>query len=325
MLIRRAVRYPKTFLLPLCATALSTVQLSTLLGQSLYFDPNGNELSGSGVEEGQTYDWSEASSFWSTSSFGTSFDANTGWQNGASAVFSASSATAPFSVQVALTGIHVARLEVANGNLTIAAGGGGISTSSSTFITNVAGGYALNWSDGLTSMPTNAVLEKQGAGTLVLGALAPTTITLRLGNGILRTSANSALATTAPLRVEGNYRLELSGTTQSIGTLATSASGGPVNLVDLGGGSLTVRQWESGTVQLGTEGTFTVSDPNATLGTNRTLSSGRTEGAGTFIKDDAGTLVLGTSAGLAHSGDVEVRGGTLAISTSNYGIAQNYA
>lgn len=309
--------------LPLCGLVLASGQLAALRGQSLYFDVNGNELSGNGIEGGQTYEWSGSAAYWSASSGGTSSTANTGWQSGATAEFSAAGSAPAFSVSVDAAGLNVGGIRT-SGSLTIATGAGSLSTSATLFRAEVAPVATLTWEDGLASAPANFVFEKTGAGTLALGGLAPTTTALRLSAGTVRLTRDDALATTAPLRVEGNARLELAGTTQSIGTLAATGSGG-TNIVDLGGGALTAREWASGIVNLGSGGVFTVSDPAANPGTNRTLLSGRTEGSGTFVKDDASTLVLGTSAGLAHSGDVEVRGGTLAISTTGYGIAQDYA
>lgn len=303
---------------------LGTLLALPLRGQSLYFDVNGHETAGNGIEAGQTYEWSGTAAYWSASSGGTSLTANTGWQSGATAEFSAGFEATSFSVLVDAAGITVGGIFVSRGSPTIAAGGGTLSTNASVSGANVASGSTLTWSDGFDSAPTNFVFEKRGAGTLALGGLAPTTSTLRLAGGTLQLTRDDALATSAPLRVEGTSRLELAGTSQTIDTLAITGTGS-VNVVDLGGGSLTARQWSSGIVNLGDGGTFTLTDPTATAGTSRTLSSGGTQGTGTFAKDDSGTLVLSSTASLAHTGDVDVRAGTLAIASSGAAIVHDYA
>jgi len=199
-------------------------------------------------------------------------------------------------------------------------------------INTVAGTLQINAT--LGSGQTSATLLKAGAGTLVLSSANTYTLTTYVNEGALRLANDTAAGTTAGgIQVQNNAALELSGSinvgTEALTLTGTGVSnggalrnksgsntyGGTVTLANLGGARINSDSGASLTLT-NASSIVTALFRDVTIGgEGDTTVLGAISGAGSLVKDCAGTLtLLGVN---TYSGDTTVNGGTLALGGHN--------
>jgi fibronectin-binding autotransporter adhesin len=187
------------------------------------------------------------------------------------------------------------------GTLQIGTGGTTGSLSTSSVITGAAGGVlAFNRSDTLNSGTTFANLigggigvSQLGSGTVVLYGANTYTGTTTVGAGVLSISGAGRLGTSgsSALALTGG-RLDLGGTTQTVGAVTVSAAAASGNTIE--SGTLSAPSYAA----TNTSGTATLA---ATL-----------TGTGNLTKSNAGAILL--TAANTYTGTTTVSGGILAVS-----------
>jgi autotransporter-associated beta strand protein len=165
------------------------------------------------------------------------------------------------------------RVQSDAGTLTL---GGAVSAGTYTLNVGGSGNTTIN---GAITGAAGSSLTKDGSGTLGIGASNSSfSGTVAVNAGTLQTNINNAFKNTTAVTVASGATLSLNGTTQSLGTLASSGalSFGTSSTLTLGSGSSTLggTLTGSGTLILGAGSTLTLganfSDPNL----NITLAGG---------------------------------------------------
>ncbi|MEQ8662230.1 MAG: filamentous hemagglutinin N-terminal domain-containing protein, partial [Gammaproteobacteria bacterium] len=188
------------------------------------------------------------------------------------------------------------------GAVTINAGTGGsignITTGGATLTLNVGAG-SMSQAAG-TAITGTTALDKQGAGTLVLGTTNTYSGATSVAAGVLQAGAADGLSGASAITLAAGTTLDVNDLTVSVASLT-----GSTGTLDLGaGGALTA----SGDIDL--TGTTVLS---AGGGDNRLDATGGTLVLDAFGKTDAGNLTLGGGTAIDLNGTVDVDAGNLVI------------
>jgi fibronectin-binding autotransporter adhesin len=178
-------------------------------------------------------------------------------------------------------------------------------------------------------------LTKAGAGTLVLGSATGNTYNggTIINDGTITAGANAALGTGGLVvndtTAGGTANFNLNGHTQAVSSLTLGGAGDTstsTNNVTLGAGTLTLggnvtydatnnplgSTISGGTLALGASRTFTVGSSSSSSGSDLTVSSVISGGAGVGLtKAGNGNLVLSSATGNTYGGDTIINGGTI--------------
>ncbi|MEM7541508.1 MAG: autotransporter-associated beta strand repeat-containing protein, partial [Pseudomonadota bacterium] len=191
----------------------------------------------------------------------------------------------------------------------IAITGTGVGGTGALRVNNASGTATLN---GVVSGAGS--VRKEGAGTFVLGGTNTYTGVTEINAGTLQVAGGDGIGDTSAVTISATGTLDLNGTNETIGSLASSAAGASVTLgagTLTTGGNNTSTSFDgviSGTGGLTKVGTMTFTLAQAATYTGNTVVS-------------AGTLQAGAADVIATSASLDLDGGTFDLNGNDQNVA----